>query len=143
MNVTDGSEVRLTLVGRQVVVEPADDTVDDGAFRRASAPCCAVTAGHSSCSPPTTVASGGRLGGEAQPPLPLRRAGRGGAPHASHTLRRPYGRRPPRTGVRGRRRGGPGRQELLLRDGRGAGRGLRGVHRAGACLRRTGTSGLA
>jgi len=27
--------VRLTLVGRQVVVEPADDTVDDGAFRRA------------------------------------------------------------------------------------------------------------
>jgi len=34
MNVTDGSEVRRTLVGRQVVVEPADDTVDDGAFRR-------------------------------------------------------------------------------------------------------------
>jgi len=35
MHVTDGSEVRLTLVGRQVVLEPADDTPDDGAFRRA------------------------------------------------------------------------------------------------------------
>lgn len=37
MNVKEGSEVRITLVGRQVVVEPADDTVDDGAFRRAMA----------------------------------------------------------------------------------------------------------
>jgi len=35
MNVKDGSEVRLTLVGRQVVVEPADDTLDESAFRRA------------------------------------------------------------------------------------------------------------
>lgn len=35
MNVREGSEVRLTLVGRQVVVEPVDDTVDEGAFRRA------------------------------------------------------------------------------------------------------------
>lgn len=37
MSVAEGSEVRLTLVGRQVVVEPADDTLDDGAFRRALA----------------------------------------------------------------------------------------------------------
>ncbi|MBI4245845.1 MAG: AbrB/MazE/SpoVT family DNA-binding domain-containing protein [Candidatus Rokubacteria bacterium] len=37
MSVQSGSEVRLTLVGRQVVVEPVDDTVDDGAFRRALA----------------------------------------------------------------------------------------------------------
>lgn len=37
MNVKEGSEVRITLVGRQAVVEPADDTVDDGAFRRAMA----------------------------------------------------------------------------------------------------------
>jgi len=37
MDVQEGSEVRLTLVGRQVVVEPADDTLDDGAFRRALA----------------------------------------------------------------------------------------------------------
>ncbi len=35
MEVTDGSEVRLTLVGRQVVLEPADDALDDGAVRRA------------------------------------------------------------------------------------------------------------
>lgn len=35
MDVREGSEVRLTLVGRQVVIEPADDTLDDGAFRRA------------------------------------------------------------------------------------------------------------
>jgi antitoxin component of MazEF toxin-antitoxin module len=35
MKVRDGSEVRLTLVGRQVVVEPVDDTLDDDAFRRA------------------------------------------------------------------------------------------------------------
>jgi antitoxin component of MazEF toxin-antitoxin module len=37
MNVKAGSEVRLTLVGRQVVVEPVDDTVQEGAFRRAFA----------------------------------------------------------------------------------------------------------
>jgi antitoxin component of MazEF toxin-antitoxin module len=37
MDVDDGSEVRLTLVGRQIVVEPVDDTLDDGAFRRAFA----------------------------------------------------------------------------------------------------------
>jgi antitoxin component of MazEF toxin-antitoxin module len=37
MSVKAGSEVRLTLVGRQVVVEPVDDTVDDATFRRAFA----------------------------------------------------------------------------------------------------------
>jgi antitoxin component of MazEF toxin-antitoxin module len=37
MDVKEGSEVRLTLVGRQVVIEPADDTLDDGAVRRAFA----------------------------------------------------------------------------------------------------------
>lgn len=37
MNVRAGSEVRLTLVGRQLVVEPTDDAADDGAFRRAMA----------------------------------------------------------------------------------------------------------
>lgn len=37
MDVREGSEVRLTLVGRQIVVEPVDDTLDDGAFRRALA----------------------------------------------------------------------------------------------------------
>ena len=37
MDVKAGSEVRLTLVGRQVVVEPIDDTLDDDAFRRAFA----------------------------------------------------------------------------------------------------------
>jgi antitoxin component of MazEF toxin-antitoxin module len=37
MDVADGSEVRLTLVGRQIVVEPLDDTIDEGAFRRAFA----------------------------------------------------------------------------------------------------------
>ena len=37
MDVKEGSEVRLTLVGRQVVVEPADDSLDDAAFRRAFA----------------------------------------------------------------------------------------------------------
>jgi antitoxin component of MazEF toxin-antitoxin module len=35
MEVTDGSEVRLTLVGRQVIVEPVHDTLDDAASRRA------------------------------------------------------------------------------------------------------------
>lgn len=37
MDVKEGSEVRLTLVGRQVVIEPADDTLDDGSVRRAFA----------------------------------------------------------------------------------------------------------
>jgi len=37
MGVGAGSPVRLTLVGRQMVVEPTDDTLDDGAFRRAFA----------------------------------------------------------------------------------------------------------
>src|SRR5207247_4138128 len=37
MDVKEGSEVRLTVVGRQVVVEPVDDTLDDGAVRRALA----------------------------------------------------------------------------------------------------------
>lgn len=37
MRVGEGSEVRLTLVGRQVVVEPVDDSLDEGAFRRAFA----------------------------------------------------------------------------------------------------------
>jgi antitoxin component of MazEF toxin-antitoxin module len=35
MKVREGSEVRLTLVGNQVVVEPVEGNVDDGAFRRA------------------------------------------------------------------------------------------------------------
>jgi antitoxin component of MazEF toxin-antitoxin module len=37
MKVKAGSEVRLTLVGDQVVVEPLGDRLDDGAFRRAFA----------------------------------------------------------------------------------------------------------
>ncbi|MGH7334397.1 MAG: AbrB/MazE/SpoVT family DNA-binding domain-containing protein [Candidatus Rokuibacteriota bacterium] len=37
MDIKEGSEVRLTLVGRQVVMEPADDSLDDAAFRRAMA----------------------------------------------------------------------------------------------------------
>ena len=37
MDIAEGAEVRLTLVGRQVVVEPADDTLEDGAYRRAFA----------------------------------------------------------------------------------------------------------
>ena len=37
MDIEDGTEVRLTLVGRQLVVEPADDSLNDGAFRRALA----------------------------------------------------------------------------------------------------------
>ena len=37
MDIEEGAEVRLTLVGRQLVVEPTDDTLDDGAFRRAFA----------------------------------------------------------------------------------------------------------
>jgi hypothetical protein len=46
MNIEEGAEVRLILVGRQVVMEPADDTLDDVAFRRRSQ-CCAVTGGPS------------------------------------------------------------------------------------------------
>ena len=37
MNVKHGSAVRLTLVGRQVVVEPVDDVLADGAVQRAFA----------------------------------------------------------------------------------------------------------
>jgi len=37
MELKAGSEVRLTLVGNQVVVESAADSLDDGAFRRAFA----------------------------------------------------------------------------------------------------------
>jgi antitoxin component of MazEF toxin-antitoxin module len=37
MRVKEGSEVRLTLVGNQVVVEPVEGDVDDSAFRRAFA----------------------------------------------------------------------------------------------------------
>ena len=37
MHVKEGSEVRLTLVGKQVVVEPVEGSLDDGAFRRAFA----------------------------------------------------------------------------------------------------------
>lgn len=37
MNVKEGSEVRLTLVGNQIVVEPIEDHLDDGSFRRAFA----------------------------------------------------------------------------------------------------------
>lgn len=35
MGIGPGSPVRLSLVGRQLVVEPADDTADDAAFHRA------------------------------------------------------------------------------------------------------------
>jgi antitoxin component of MazEF toxin-antitoxin module len=37
MRLRAGSEVRLTLVGNQVVVEPVEGSLDDGAFRRAFA----------------------------------------------------------------------------------------------------------
>lgn len=37
MEVTAGSAVRLTLVARQVVIEPADDLLEDGAVQRAFA----------------------------------------------------------------------------------------------------------
>jgi len=37
MNVKEGSEIRLTLVGNQVVVEPLDANLGDDAFRRAFA----------------------------------------------------------------------------------------------------------
>jgi antitoxin component of MazEF toxin-antitoxin module len=35
MSLRDGSPVRLTLVGRQVVVEPEDDALDDNDVQRA------------------------------------------------------------------------------------------------------------
>jgi antitoxin component of MazEF toxin-antitoxin module len=37
MGVTAGSEIRLSLVGRQLVVEPEDDTASETSFRRAFA----------------------------------------------------------------------------------------------------------
>ena len=37
MGVRDGSPVRLSLVGRQMVIEPEDDTIPDASFRRAFA----------------------------------------------------------------------------------------------------------
>jgi antitoxin component of MazEF toxin-antitoxin module len=37
MGVTAGSDVRLSLVGRQMVVEPTDDTIPDATFNRALA----------------------------------------------------------------------------------------------------------
>lgn len=37
MDVHEGSPVRLTVVGRQMVVEPVDDTADDASVRRAFA----------------------------------------------------------------------------------------------------------
>ncbi len=37
MGVEAGTPVRLSLVGRQLVVEPEDDTLDDMAFQRAKA----------------------------------------------------------------------------------------------------------
>jgi antitoxin component of MazEF toxin-antitoxin module len=37
MKIEEGSEVRVTLVGNQVVVEPVKGNLDDGAFRRAFA----------------------------------------------------------------------------------------------------------
>jgi antitoxin component of MazEF toxin-antitoxin module len=37
MHVKEGSDVRLTLVGEQIVVESVEGQLDDGAFRRAFA----------------------------------------------------------------------------------------------------------
>ena len=37
MGVRDGSPIRLSLVGRQMVVEPEDDTIPEASFRRAFA----------------------------------------------------------------------------------------------------------
>jgi antitoxin component of MazEF toxin-antitoxin module len=37
MSIKDGSAVRMTLVGRQVVLEPLDDTLEDTAVQRAMA----------------------------------------------------------------------------------------------------------
>jgi antitoxin component of MazEF toxin-antitoxin module len=37
MNVTENSPVRLSVVGRQLVVEPEDDTIPEASFRRAFA----------------------------------------------------------------------------------------------------------
>jgi len=36
-NVQDGSDVRVSLVGRSFVIEPEDDTIDEESFRRAYA----------------------------------------------------------------------------------------------------------
>ena len=37
MGVQEGSQVRLSLVGRQMVIEPENDTVPEASFRRAFA----------------------------------------------------------------------------------------------------------
>ena len=37
MRVKEGSEIQLTLVGNQIVVEPLEGHLEDGAFRRAFA----------------------------------------------------------------------------------------------------------
>lgn len=37
MGVSEGSEVRLSLVGNQMVVEPQGDTISEASFRRAMA----------------------------------------------------------------------------------------------------------
>jgi antitoxin component of MazEF toxin-antitoxin module len=37
MAITEGTPIRLSLVGRQMVVEPEDDTIPDASFRRAFA----------------------------------------------------------------------------------------------------------
>ena len=37
MQVKAGSPIRLTVIGRQVVIEPTDDTLPDAAFQRAMA----------------------------------------------------------------------------------------------------------
>jgi len=37
MNIEEGSHVRLSLVGRQMIVEPEDDTMPEASFRRAFA----------------------------------------------------------------------------------------------------------
>ena len=37
MGVQEGSQVRLSMVGRQMVVEPEDDTIPDASFRRSFA----------------------------------------------------------------------------------------------------------
>jgi antitoxin component of MazEF toxin-antitoxin module len=37
MAIAEGTPIRLSLVGRQMVVEPEDDTIPDASFRRAFA----------------------------------------------------------------------------------------------------------
>ena len=37
MGVEEGSQVRLSMVGRQMVVEPEDDTIPEASFRRSFA----------------------------------------------------------------------------------------------------------